>query len=414
MKLSRLTVLVAFVAFISLGLPDAVLGVAWPSMRAGFGKAVSYMGLVMVSGTVGYVLSSFAAPIASRAFGLANVLLGSTVLVTAALVAYATAPVFAAVCAAAWLMGVGSGAIDACLNGYAAERFPASFMSYLHGFYGVGATLGPFVMTLAVTHSTWRTGYGVLALGTTAMAGLFLLTRQTWQTHPVDGQPTHEDTPSLLATLKLARVWLRAAIFFVYCGIEVSTGQWLFSLFTESRHHAAEPSGMSVTAYWGLFTVGRFVLGTLAIKVAPARLVRLATWLIPLPIIALMLNLGPWPDYTAAALLGFLCAPIYPLMMSQTPAAVGMAYSRPTVALQVSAATIGVALFPPTAGILAKATSLEAVPVFVLALAGLLLLLTELTRAGALHVERAMSTTAPGPGSTAEVGEGDNHEVRVS
>lgn len=410
--------MIAFLAFISLGLPDGVLGVAWPSMRHVLGQAVDRLGVVILCGTSGYFLSSFFGGTVAGRLGVGNVLLISTLLVTAALVGYALAPAFAVVCGAAFVMGLGSGSIDASMNTYVAERFGPVWMSWLHGFYGVGATLGPVVMTASVAIADrsgsegYRTGYGTLAGIMGGMVVVFLLSRNWWTpphtppSPPSSLSPTQptplpqssaavpvspagvgaspavdavEPRAGLWEALSRRAVWGQMALFFVYCGIEVTAGQWLFTLLTEGRHHSTWIAGTSVTAYWGLFTAGRFILGLATLRFATSTILRGAMMCSPGCIGLLWAGISPEVDMAAAALLGFCLAPVYPMLMSETAERVGKRLAPQAISLQVSIAIVGIALFPSAAGQLAK-HSLEWIPPMLLGMSVVLLGLGEICR----------------------------------
>jgi fucose permease len=375
-----LLITVAFIAFISLGLPDAVLGIAWPTMRVELGKAISYLGVVLLAGSSGYILSSFCAAWATHRLGIGTVLLLSTGLVATGLVGYTLTPWFWGVCASAVLVGLGSGAIDSCLNAFVSARLKPAYMSWLHGFYGVGATIGPAIMTWAVTSSVWgwRAGYAALAATMGVLTVVFLLTQKPWRQATMPREEAKSAEPiGLRQTLRLPAVWMQVTLFFIYCAIEVTAAQWLYSLLSESRGRAETLSGMSVTAYWGLFTVGRFVLGAMTLHIAQARILRWSMWLAPLPCLTLWLGLGGTIDLISAALIGFFLAPIYPMLMSETVSRVGEAATAQSIGLQVSAAVLGVSFGPMIGGLLARGLGLEAVPVYLLGLCVLLLVLHE-------------------------------------
>lgn len=379
-----LAVGVAFAAFISLGLPDAVVGVAWPTMRVELSRLISSLGWVIASGSAGYVVSSFLAGFALRVLGVGVVLLVSTSVVTMALLGYSVSPVFVAVCVSAFGVGLGSGAIDASLNAYVAERLPPVFMSWLHGFYGVGATIGPLLMTWAVTggaglgvETTWRTGYLLLAAMLGGLSLVFVLTLRIWpgpERHGAEGRPAKG---TLSETLGSGGVWMQLGLFFVYCGIEVTAAQWIYSVMVEGRGRAEAVSGLAVTGYWLLFTVGRFVLGAMTVRVAPGRILRWATGLAPIPAVMLLVGGGAWAELASAAVLGFLLAPVYPMLMSETAARVGERLSRQAIGLQVSAAVVGVSVWPGVAGLAARAGGLVWVPVLILGLCVLMWLMHE-------------------------------------
>lgn len=378
----RTTLLVlAYAGFISLGLPDAVLGVVWPSLRASFSLPQPALGAPLAATAIAYFLSGLAAGSLMRRAGLGVLLASSTALVTLAVVGFATAPHFAVFLAAACIGGLGSGAIDAALNAYVAENFGARHMTWLHAAYSVGAALGPALMTTVLAYELgWRTGYAVLAAMLGALAVGFTLSRRRWQQGPTaDAEPP---APSLEAeaarhVLRRPRVWLQIGFFFLYVGLEVSAGQWAFTVLTEARGLDTTRAGTWVTLYWASLLAGRVALGFVVERVGPVLLVRLATALavlgaavFALPGLPLVLGCG------GLALLGFALAPMYPGLMAETPRRMG-AHAAHAVGFQVSAGTASMAVLPSLAGVLAQRLGLGVIPWFLVGCAVALAVLHE-------------------------------------
>lgn len=387
MRPRPLLIALAFVAFISLGLPDGVLGVAWPSIRDAFALPLSRLGVLLACGTCGYLLVSTTSGPLARRFGVGVLLTGSTAAVVAGLALYAASPSWWWLLPAAALGGLGAGGIDAGLNAYAAEHFSARVMSWLHACYGIGATTGPLIVTGVLAAGwSWRWSYGLLGGLMLVLAALFLATQRLWSNgHAGHAEPA-ERAP-MLATLRRPIVWLHVLLFWVYCGIEVSAGQWLYTILTESRGVRAEVAGPVVAGYWGSLTLGRIVFGQIAARVSREAILRLAVLLVPAACGLLWLG-GPsgvggvgrvgggaWTSFAAAWLLGFALAPVFPMLMSATPGRVRAEHTANAVGLQMSAATIGIAVLPGVAGVIGREAGLEAIPPFILALAIALLAL---------------------------------------
>lgn len=230
----------AFIAFVSLGLPDGILGVAWPSIRRTFGVPLSQLGYILMAGTSGYFLASFFAGSVERRIGVGGVLLASNLLVLTSLLGNALAPAFYWMIVFGLLGGLGAGAIDAAMNHFVAASYSPRWVSWLHACYGIGATLGPLIMTTVLVRGlSWRYGYASVGVIIGAMSILFLLTIKLWQ-----ADQTPEVNPMMRAgvtdALRLPLVWMHIALFFLYTGIEVTGGQWFYSLFTESRDVAED------------------------------------------------------------------------------------------------------------------------------------------------------------------------------
>jgi fucose permease len=377
---------IALVAFVSLGLPDGVLGVAWPSIRRSFDLAPAQLGLLLTSAMVGYVASSFSSGAVVARLGIGRLLFWSSALMVANSLAYAAAPTWSVMVAAALLAGLGAGAIDAGINTFAAVHFSPRLVTWLHASYGVGAALGPLLMSAALaTRPGWRGGYAVIAAILVAMAIAFHVTRRRWNATGPPAQPTtgRVASPGLLDTLRQPRVWLNIAMFFVYTGLEVSAGQWTYSLLTEGRGIAPGAAGGWIAVYWSGLTAGRLVSGALAGRVAAGAMLRTATLGAVASTLLLWRDPGMGLGLLALAGLGCCLAPIYPLLIAETPRRVGTAHAASAIGFQVAAAYLGTAAIPGVAGLLATARGIGVVAPCLFSAALLLLLLHELARPGA-------------------------------
>lgn len=393
-------ILVAFVAFISLGLPDGVVGVAWPSVRRTFGLPLSQLGALLMAGTCGYLISSFSSGIVVRRLGVGRLLLASSLLMVGASIGYATAPAWPVMIAMGVLGGLGAGAIDAGLNAYAAQHFSPRLVNWLHAFYGVGATLGPLLMTgVLAAGLSWRAGYATNAALLGVMTLCFALTlrlwatgeSQSWDAPPkggnsavgADGMPVGGPLsagiapPGLAQTLRRPVVLMSVLLFFLYTGLEVAAGQWTYSLFTEARGVAPNVAGVWVGVYWASLTAGRILFGAVAARVPPLAMLRAAMLTAPLGAVLIWVNPGPLASFLGLALMGFCFAPIFPLLISLTPGRVGKPTANQAIGFQVSAACLGAAGVPGFAGVLAKRLGLEVIGPVLLCVAVALLVLHE-------------------------------------
>lgn len=364
-------VILAFVAFVSLGLPDGVLGVAWPSMRHGFGLPVSRLGVLLICGTAGYLTASLSSGPITRHMGVGKLLVWSTTAAGLGLAGLALAPSWWWLLPGMFLGGLGAGGIDAGLNAFAAERFSARMMSWLHACYGIGATLGPLLMTaVLVLGQSWRWGYAVLALVMGVLAWFFTVTLRLWTADPHEGQadpPAHVRAP-FRATLRLPLAWLHVGVFWLYCGVEVCAGQLVYTLFTEGRGVRPEVAGPVVAGYWAALTVGRIVFGWLAAGWSRDRILRIGTLTAPVAVLLIWADLSNGASFAALWLLGFALAPIFPMMVSATPPRMGRAHGPNAVGMQMAAASLGVAILPGVGAVLMRRAGLEAVGAYMLAL----------------------------------------------
>ena len=365
-------VLLAYVAFIALGMPDGLLGVAWPSIRSSFDIPLDAVGWLLTASVSGYVTSSFlSGPLMAR-LGVGRILAISCALTGFGLLGYTLVPAWWMMVALGIIAGLGAGAIDAGLNTYVAAHFGEGLMQWLHASYGVGITLGPVIMTLALTSlNSWRVGYRVVSGFQLVLAVGFVLTLAMWSREDAAGQEqpkrlTDYKTP-MLETVRQPMVWVSILLFFLYVGAETSFGTWTFTLLTESRGIPTAAAGFWAGSYWATFTIGRIAAGLYAKRVGVNPLVvggligaLLGTGL-------LIWHPAQWTNLAAVALIGFSIAPIFPALMSGTAQRVGERFAANTIGLQMALTGLGAASVPSLAGVLARHTSLEAIPIFLAA-----------------------------------------------
>ncbi|MET8279527.1 MFS transporter [Micromonospora sp. NPDC005174] len=378
--------LLAYLAFVSLGLPDGLLGVGWPSIRGDFGVPTEAVGLLLAAGTVGYLTSSVLAGFTLARLGVGALLAGSTLLASLALTGYALSPGLAVIVGCALLLGLGSGAIDSGLNAYAAGAFGPRHMNWLHAFFGLGVAIGPLIMTAALSAGlAWRWGYGIVAAAQLALASAFALTVRAWRrSDPASGSVT--ETPEavppvrvpILTTLRLPVVWSGTLAFALYVAIEVSAGLWAFLLLTQGRGLSAAVAGGCVSAYWGSLFVGRVVQGVVAERLGPRLVLRVSlagmavgAALVAVPGSAVLAVLG-------LVVVGFAAAPVFPLLTLTTPERVGAAHADRAIGLQIGAAGLGAALVPAGLGVLISAVSVQVLGPALVVLSLALIVLYEL------------------------------------
>ncbi|MGI5216190.1 MFS transporter [Plantactinospora sp. CA-290183] len=368
---ARLPLLVlAYLGFVSLGLPDGLLGVGWPSIRAEFAVPTESVGLLLLSGTVGYLISSVVAGFSIARLGVGWLLAGSTALAALALSGYAGSAGLPLMIGSALLLGLGSGAVDAGLNAYAAGAFGARHMNWMHACFGLGVALGPLIMTSVLTAGlAWRWGYGAVAIGQAVLALAFVLTVRIWADRgPAEPPGAEAEGPAgpapvvgpvrIRETLALPAVWFGALAFAVYVAVEVAAGLWAFLLLTEERGLSATAAGLCVSLYWGSLFVGRVVqglvaerLGTRPVLVGSMLGMALGSLLIALPAPA-------WVTVLGLGVLGFAAAPVFPLLTLTTVDRVGRRHTDRAIGLQVGASGLGGALIPAGIGVLISQLSL--------------------------------------------------------
>ena len=361
--MKRLLAPLAGLAFISLGLPDGLLGVAWPSIRAFFGLELDRLGALLIVTTVGYVTSSFSSGRLLRRMNLGTVLAASCALTGAGLLGYAHATWWTVMLALGAVLGLGAGAIDAALNTYAALHLGPRALNWLHACYGVGAATGPMIMT-AVMHAgdPWQRGYVIVGAAQLGLAVAFAITAGWWPT-TAGASPCADDALSspMRTTLREPIVWLGIVTFFVYTGVEASMGAWTYTLLTEGRGVAPEQAGFIASLFWGSLTAGRVLAGTVGGALAVPTLLRISVSGVTLGMALVWLHAGLPATGAGVALAGCACGPIFPLLVATTPIRVGAVHAANAVGFQIAAAAVGLSVLPGTVGVAATAWGIEAI-----------------------------------------------------
>jgi fucose permease len=358
---STVLLFIAYLGFISLGLPDTLIGVAWPSVRDHFRVPQSALAWIFFGSGCSYFVSSFFSGRFLKRFRIGALLAASSALVACSGFGYAAAPVWALFAACSLLHGLGSGAIDSGLNHYVAHHFSARHMNWLHGCYSIGAMLGPLIMTSFIASSgSWRRGYMVVATILLTLATLFAATRQKWEE---DGATANDTEPraTTVETLRSRLVWMHVVIFFIYTGLEVTVGQWSFTVLTEARGVPSARAGLWVTGYWASIAAGRFLFGFIVERLGADRLLRISMGAAVIGTALFAMNLGSATSALALSITGLGLAAIFPCLMARTPARLGKALAAHAIGMQVSAAMLGAAALPSVAGLLADRLSLEVV-----------------------------------------------------
>lgn len=370
---NSLLLVIAYIGFISLGLPDPLAGVAWPSVRHTFSLPQSSFGLIFVALGCGYCASGFFGGKLTHLLGLGNLLWISSGLVAIAMFASGLAPVWPLLIAAAVVWGLGSGGIDAGLNAYVSSHFSARHVNWLHACYSLGATLGPLVMTAVLVRvGSWRFGYILVGLMLLAMTVSFLITRRRWG-EPEDAS-TYQDRQPISTSMALREplVRLQILLFFLYVGLEFTVGQWSFTLLTEARNLRADTAGLLAGSYYGAIGVGRIFSGAVTHHLGLDRLIRISMLLVLAGALLFAFSPAIVSD-CGLILIGLGLAPIFPCLMARTPQRLSAPYATHAVGFQVSAGMLGAALVPGLAGLLAERLGLESIAQFTILLAALLL-----------------------------------------
>ena len=367
---------IIYIAFISLGLPDSLLGAAWPTMRVELGAALPMAGAVSRVCSAGTIVSSLCSARVVRRFGTGRVAAFSTAMTAVALLGYALAPSAALLFAAAIPLGLGAGSIDAALNNYVSLHYEAKHMSWLHCFWGLGASIGPVILAVCIGRGAgWRGGYLVVVSIQGALALVLCLTQRLWRAHgesAVEDRAARQRMLTNAQTLRLPGMRAVLVTFFSYSAAESSMILWIASY---ARHLGATAEQASLAS--GLFflgiTLGRGLNGFLAIRFSSKQLIRAGTAVMLAGIAVMFLPLGYAGCLAAAGLIGLGCAPVYPCTIHETPRRFGEEASQAATGLQMACAYTGSTLMPPLMGVLSGALGLGVMPWWVLGLTLLML-----------------------------------------
>ncbi|MCI0389538.1 MAG: MFS transporter [Acidobacteria bacterium] len=380
-RLNLLLTLLVYLGFVSIGLPDGLTGVAWPSMRGYFGLPLDALGGLLVMYTAGYLISSFSSGRLLARISVGALLALSCLATGVSLLGYASAGHWWMVTMLGSLAGLGAGAIDAGLNTYAATHFSARMVNWLHAFYGIGALSGPLLMTGVLRSGhLWQLGYAIVGCGQLALAACFGLSQRQWNgDRRLDDAPTAEPViaASSISTMRLPVVRFSVAIFFVYTGIEAAAGAWAYSMFTEARAISMMTAGTWVSLYWGALTVGRILSGMIAGRISVRSLLRCCIAGQAAGALLIWLDLSTLSGFLGLAMIGLASAPVFPSLIASTPDRIHQNHLANAVGFQIAAAVLGQSLLPALVGVLAQRLGLEVVAPALLAAALLLYSLHE-------------------------------------
>ena len=372
-------------AFISLGLPDGVFGVAWPPMRTDLGAALAAAGWVTMIMTSASAASGFASGWVLARLGTGRVVAISGLLTALAMLGFSLAPAFGWILLLTVPLGLGAGAVDAGLNHFVARHYSARHMNWLHGCWGIGATLGPMLMGAALAGGIgWQGGYRAIGLLQLALAFVFVASLSMWAREPAPsdhGGPV--GTPSRPGMTPPAWApWLAASLYLVYATVEVGSGLWAASILVDGRGMAPADAGVWVAGYFGAIMAGRFAIGLVAVRLGNRALVRagILTALAGAALVALR-GVPNGVALVGLMLLGLGCAPIYPSLMHEATRRFDADTARRVIGRQVAFSYVGCALGPAALGLLAAGLGLWAVmPAVCLALLVLLAMTSRLDR----------------------------------
>lgn len=367
----QLLLIVIYLSFISLGLPDALLGSAWPTMYPQLGVPVSYAGAVSMIIALGTVVSSLGSDRLTRRFGTGKVTAFSVAMTAAALFGFSVSSRFWQLCLWAIPYGLGAGSVDASLNNYVALHYKSRHMSWLHCMWGVGAAAGPYIMGYVMTGGgTWNAGYRSVAMIQIVLTVGLFFSLPLWKSRPQAGD-TADEAPagaalSLKEILKIAGVKEVLACFLCYCALEQTTGLWASSYLTLHKGVPAQTAAAFASMFFIGITAGRAISGFITMKLNDTQMVRLGLGLIVGGILVLLLPLGAGASLVGFVIIGLGCAPVYPCLIHSTPAHFGADKSQAVIGVQMASAYVGTCLMPPLFGLIANRISASLLPVYLL------------------------------------------------
>ena len=364
----HLLLVIIYLSFVSLGLPDALLGAAWPSMCVDFDVPVSYAGGIALIISLGTVISSLMSDRLTKRFGTGKVTAFSVGLTALALFGFSVSRAYWMLCLWAIPYGLGAGSVDASLNNYVALHYASRHMSWLHCMWGVGASIGPYVMSHAILRTgSWNNGYRIIGILQVALCAAIFLSLPLWKkSTSKDGSPEATEPIPLKQVIRFPGAWEIMLAFFCYCALEQTVGLWASSYLVL---HRGVPE-VTATAFASLFyigiTVGRAINGFLTFKLSDTRLIHLGQALIAVGIALLILPLSQTLALAGFVIIGLGCAPIYPCIIHSTPVHFGPERSQAMVGVQMASAYVGTSVMPPLFGLLVSWIGIEVLPVFLL------------------------------------------------
>ncbi|MCS0670244.1 sugar MFS transporter [Cytobacillus firmus] len=385
--MATILLVIIYLAFISLGLPDSVLGAAWPVMQADLGAPLETAGLLFMTIAGGTIISNLVSGRILKRFGTGKVSLFSTLMTAAALLGFYFAPSVYWLFLCAIPLGLGAGAIDAGLNDYVAAHYKAHHMSWLHSFWGVGATIGPIIMAQYIAGgNSWSDGYFAIAGIQFVLAIILLLTLPLWNIGKKnnkalvgEAEESEErlDHAEIVKPIQIKGVKLALLSFLFYCGAEATMGLWGSSFLVSMKGLPAAEAAQWVSFYFAGITIGRFITGFITFKVNNRTLIRMGQILALAGAILLFL-----PFTSAFALAGFILvglglAPIFPCMLHETPARFGKKHSQTIMGYQMAVAYTGSTFIPPVLGFIASHSTIGIFPICIVLLAAAMFLSSE-------------------------------------
>lgn len=377
-----LLLVIIYISFISLGLPDSLLGSAWTVIRADLGVPVSFAGVISMIVSCGTIVSSLMSVRLIRKLGTGLVTAISVGLTALALLGFGISGSGWFLCLCAIPLGLGAGSVDAALNNFVALHYKATHMNWLHCFWGLGATSGPIIMSLWLAReNNWHMGYMTIGIIQCVLVAVLIISLPLWKKVAKSGNDVdNEDEVVALPLMKSFSVkYAKPAMlaFFCYCAVELTTGLWCGTYAVQKYGVSPETAAMWTSTYYLGITLGRLICGFIAMRLRTASLIRLGCGLVLAGIVVLFLPLSVYKIPVGLCFIGIGCAPIFPNMIHRTPQVFGQRLSQSMMGIQMASAYVGNLLMPPLFGMIAQNVDIGLLPIYLLILTLLMVVCTE-------------------------------------
>ena len=380
--MGSLLLVLIYVSFISLGLPDSLLGSAWPTLHMEISVPISYAGLISAAISAATILSSLLCDKLVRKFGVGAVTAASTALSAIGLLGFSVSSDFWMLMLWAAPYGLGAGGVDALLNNYVALHYKAHHMNWLHGMWGVGASISPYIMTFSLVRlQSWTSGYLIVSVIQAVLSTVLFISVPFWKKAQNESddplQGTRRKPISLVDLFSVKGAVACFFMFFCYCSMEITASLWASTYFSQKLNFTPETAAVYASLFYIGMTVGRFGSGFLAMKLADRTLIRIGGTTVAVGIALLCVTFLPILPLIGFVLIGLGCAPVYPCIIHMTPGVFGKDKSQSMIGVQIAFAYIGFMAMPPLFGALTEVFSISILPIFLITFLVLMLVLHE-------------------------------------
>ena len=363
----NLLLAIIYLSFISLGLPDALLGSAWPSMYKEFNVPISYVGIISTIISVGTIISSLQSDRLTKKFGTGKITAFSVAMTAIALFGFSITHSYWLLCIWAIPYGLGAGSVDASLNNYVALHYKSKHMSWLHCMWGIGAAIGPYIMGYTITNNNWNAGYRYISIIQIILTAILFLSFPLWNKNDEENkEKISTKVLSIKEIIKISGTKEIMICFFCYCAIEATTGLWASSYLNIYKGADIKTAASFGSLFYIGITAGRVISGFITMKLNDNQMIILGEFIIFIGIILMII-----PTVNIVSLIGFIiiglgCAPIYPSIIHSTPYNFGAENSQAIIGVQMASAYVGTSIMPPLFGYIANHISISLLPIYLM------------------------------------------------